>query len=51
MENLFLTMMMINMSIEGNPTIPLIYLYSYRTIEAHHIQANQSMGDGKPSSP
>jgi hypothetical protein len=51
-ENMISTMMMINMSTNGSPTTPpLIHLYSYRSTKAHHIQATQSMGDGKTSSP
>jgi hypothetical protein len=51
MENMIYTMMMmINMSTDGSPTTPLIFLPVGST-KAHHIQATQSMGDGKPLSP
>jgi hypothetical protein len=51
MENMISIMMMINMSTYGSPTTPLIHLYNYRSIKAHHIQTTQCMGDGKPMSP
>jgi hypothetical protein len=39
MEDTIPTMMMINMSTNGNPPPPLIHLYSYISTKAHHIQA------------
>jgi hypothetical protein len=41
MENMIPTMMMINMSTNSITTTPLIHLYSYRSTEAHHMQATQ----------
>ena len=51
MEKMTLTMIIINMSIDGSLASPLIYLYNYRSTKAHHIQATQCMGDDKPVSP
>jgi hypothetical protein len=51
MENMIYTMVMIiTMSKDGSPATPLICLPVGST-KAHHIQATQSMGDGKPLSP
>jgi hypothetical protein len=51
MKNMiYIMMMMITMFTDGNPKAPLIFLLVAST-KAHHIQATQSMGDGKLLSP
>jgi hypothetical protein len=51
MENMIYTMMMmINMSIDGSPTTPLIFLPIGSTKD-HHIQETHIMGYGKILSP
>jgi len=51
MENMIQTMMMVNMSIDGNSEAHLNHLYNYKSTKGHHIQATYIMGDGKPLPP
>jgi hypothetical protein len=51
MDTMIPTMMIINMSTDGNPSAPLIHLYNYRSTKSHHIQETSYMGHGKRASP